>query len=401
MASKQINHEARLVPVDELKLYGRNPRRGDVEAIRESLRVNGQYRPLVVRRKTSEVLAGNHTLKAARAEGWSEVWATFVDVTAAQAKRIVLVDNRSNDLAGYDEQALVELIGDPPTLEGTGYDEEAVRELAASVAVVPDAEPSDEGPEPPEEPTTKPGDLYLLGEHRLLCGDATSADAIARLMDGELAHAVWTDPPYGVEYVGKTKEALEIQNDGAEGLDALLADAFSEMDTALRPGAAIYVAHPAGALSVTFGVRFLEQGWRLHQTLVWAKDAMVLGHSDYHYKHEPILYGYKDGGGRRGRGGSGWYGDNSQVSIFEVAKPNASRAHPTMKPIELIERCLGNSTVRGDVVLDPFGGSGSTLIACEHMGRRGRLLELDPRYCDVIVRRWEDHTGREAERVEA
>ena len=394
------DHDARLVSLADLTPYGRNPRRGDVGAIRESLQANGQYRPLVVRSSSNEVLAGNHTLEALRQEGWSEVWATFVDVDDDQAARIVLVDNRSNDLAGYDDEALLELIGELPTLEGTGYDEDAVRALVASV-VADGAPPPDSAPPAPAEPEAKPGDLYRLGAHRLLCGDATSADAIVGLMDGEPAHAVWTDPPYGVDYVGKTAEALEIQNDGAEGLDALLADAFAMVDTALRPGAAIYVAHPAGRLSVTFGTRFLGQGWRLHQTLVWAKDTMVLGHSDYHYKHEPILFGYKAGGGRRGRGGKGWYGDNSQVSVFEVAKPPSSREHPTMKPIELIERCLGNSTVRGDAVLDPFGGSGSTLMACEHMGRCARLLELDPRYCEVIVRRWEDHTGLEAERVEA
>ncbi len=292
-------HEAKLVAIKRLKPYGRNPRRGNVEAIRESLRENGQYRPVVVRRGSWEVLAGNHTLKAAREEGWTELWATFVSCDDEQAKRIVLVDNRSNDLAGYDEEALVEMLRELPDLAGSGYDQAAVDELIASTTVLPDEPPPDDAPDPPDEPETKPGDLYALGEHRLLCGDATSTTDTERLMGGARAALMWTDPPYGVSYVGKTRDRLTILNDhkGAEALGAFLADAFAMADGALDDGAAIYIAHPAGALSVIFGVRFLEQGWHLHQTLVWVKDSMVLGHADYHYKHEPILFGYKPGGG--------------------------------------------------------------------------------------------------------
>ena len=208
---------------------------------------------------------------------------------------------------------------------------------------------------------------------------------------------MWTDPPYGVDYVGKTKDALTIEGDGARGLDALLVGAFAMADTALEAGAAIYIAHPAGALSVTFGVRFLEQGWKLRQTLVWLTDTMVLGHADYHYKHEPILFGYKPGAGAAAVGvrACSETTSRSRCSTF----PGRSRV-ATMKPVALIGAALENSTAPGDVVLDPFGGSGSTLMACEHLGRRARLVELDPRYCDVIVRRWEEHTGGEAELVE-
>jgi DNA modification methylase len=208
---------------------------------------------------------------------------------------------------------------------------------------------------------------------------------------------MWTDPPYGVSYTGKTKDALTIDNDDASGLETLLVAAFAVADDVLVEGAPIYIAHPAGRQSVTFGRSFLDRGWRLHQTLVWVKNTIVLGHSDYHYKHEPILYGYKLGQGRFGRGGKHWFGGNDQASVFEVARPMASPDHPTSKPVELVIGCLRNSTKRGDLVYEPFMGSGSTLIAAEQLNRRCYGLEIDPRYCDVVVRRWQEFTGQKAE----
>ena len=293
-------------------------------------------------------------------------------------------------------------------------DEEALSELMASVSIPSedllrelerlsgqDGPPQgltdpDAVPAVPEEPVTKPGDLWVLGEHRVLCGDATDANALAHLMAGERAGLMWTDPPYGVDYVGKTERALTITNDGSSGLPRLLTDAFAAAGAMLAPGAAIYVAHPAGAGSVTFGMCFVAAGWRLHETLVWVKNRLVLGHSDYHYRHEPLLYGYKPGGGRRGRGGAGWYGDNRQDSVFEIDRPSASREHPTAKPVELVARCVACSSPPGALVLDPFMGSGSTLIACEQLGRKARGMEIDPHYCDVVVRRWEEFTGGKA-----
>ena len=416
-----LTHDAKLVPLSELKPYRDNPRRGDVEAIRESLRVNGQYRPLVVREQTREVLAGNHTLQAAKAEGWTEVWATFVRCDAKQARRIVLVDNRSSDVAGYDTDALAQLLGKLPTLEGTGYDDGALGELLAEVNGQRDP-PPDAAPAKPKKPATHLGDLYVLGDHRVLCGDATNAEDAERLLGGDVADAMWTDPPYGVDYVGGTVDALTMDNDGAAGLQALLRGAFTAAGSVLAEGAAIYVAHPAGRLSLVFGEAFMEQGWRLHQTLVWIKDSMVLGRSDYHFKHEPllfgqtegepvepdpedlgehtpVLYGYAAGGGRRGRGSDGWWGDNRQTTVLEVPRPKRSRDHPTMKPVELVSIALRNSTRGGHTVLDPFAGSGSTLLACEHLGRRARCMEIDPAYCDVIVKRWENYTGQKAEKV--
>lgn len=214
---------------------------------------------------------------------------------------------------------------------------------------------------------------------------------------------LWTDPPYGVDYVGKTKDALTIQNDTGD-IEGFLLAVFGACDAVLAPGARFYVACPAVQRGTQFRLAVNGAGWTLHQTLVWVKDSMVLGHSDYHYRHEDILYGWKPGPGRIGRGaheGTRWYGDHSQTSVFEVPRPKRNAEHPTMKPVELVTRCLANSARRGDVILDTFGGSGTTLLAAEAQGLDARLMEVDPRYCDVIVARWEAHTGLKAERPDA
>lgn len=244
----------------------------------------------------------------------------------------------------------------------------------------------------------EPGQLWQVGEHRLICGDCTDAAVVARLMGDEKASCMWTDPPYGVEYVGKTKDALTIENDGSDNLPGLLTAAFMTAEKVLISSAPFYVAHPAGAIQLVFMTVLDAIGWRIHQQLIWVKDSMVLGHSDYHYKHEPILYGWTPGGGRPGRGkheGSRWYGDNSQVSVFEIPRPKRSAEHPTMKPPELVEAHLKNSTRKGDAVYDPFCGSGTTLVACERLNRRGRGVEISPSYVGVTLERLYQMTGIE------
>jgi DNA modification methylase len=240
------------------------------------------------------------------------------------------------------------------------------------------------------------GDLWSVGSQRLLCGDATDAAAVGRLLAGERAHVLWTDPPYGVDYVGKTARAMTIAGDDPAELGDLLRRAFGAVGQVLAPGASVYVCHQSGPRSIEVLRAFTDQGWRLHQQLIWAKDSLVLGHTDYHYRHEPIAYGFAPGGGRRGRGGQGWYGGHAEDSIFDIARPAASREHPTMKPVELVARCLRNSSRPGELVLDPFAGSGTTLVAAETQGRRGCGIELDRGYCDVIVARLEALTGLEA-----
>lgn len=337
------------VPVASLRPFPGNPRRGDVGAIAESLRVNGQYRPVVVNRRTSEILAGNHTFAAALTLGWDQIAATFVDVDGVQAARIVLADNRTADLGSYDDALLADLLR-PLDLEGTGFDQGALDELLASTAVLPEplVDP-DAVPDLPAEPRSKLGDVWLLGPHRLAVGDACDRAVVDRLMAGGLADCVWTDPPYGVDYVGKTADALVIEGDGRDlsALGALLLSALSCARDACLPGAAWYVAAPAGPATLPF-VNVLSELECWRQTLAWVKDAFVLGHSDYHYRHEVLYVGYAPGAdGRRGRGGEGWYGDHCQDSVLEVPRPRVSKQHPTMKPVALIEKCLANSTTKG------------------------------------------------------
>jgi DNA modification methylase len=321
-----------------------------------------------------------------------------VDLDEQEARTLLATLDPIAALAGIDAPALEGLLGSVQTSSA------AVRSLlddlrrAARLPVLHVTADPDVVPPVPSEPVTRLGDVWILGPHRVVCGDATSADVWAKLLDGEQASAMWTDPPYGVDYVGKTVDKLTLLGDRPTGLDELLRRSFTNANAHLEPGAPIYVAEPSGALQSVFLAAFFEQGWRMHQSLVWVKDRPVLGRSDYHFRHEQILFGYARGGGRRGRGRAGWYGGNAQDSVLEVARPAASREHPTMKPVELIVRCLLNSSAEGDVVLDPFGGSGSTLVACHLHGRRARLLEVDPRYCDVIIRRYEAISGQTAKR---
>lgn len=283
------------------------------------------------------------------------------------------------DLTGFTETDLAGLLGEDPQID----DDTDVR-----------GDP-DDAPAVPKDPITAPGDVWVLGRHRLICGDSTDIGAVDTLLGVDRADVMWTDPPYGVDYVGKTKDALTIQNDGAQDLPELLAGAFAAATAALKPGAVLYVAHAPGPLALDFMNAFTGAGFLWRQNLVWVKNAMVLGRSDYHYRHEPIIYGFTDGGdGRLGRGGDRWYGDNAQTTVFAVDKPARSGEHPTMKPVALIAAMLANSCPPGGIVYDPFGGSGSTLIAAHAHGAKARLIELDPGYCDVICRRYQKATGQ-------
>lgn len=414
------------VPLEELSTYHRNPRRGNVDAIVESLAARGQYKPIVVNIGTAtgrpmEILAGNHTFLAARQLGWSSIQVVTVDVDEAGAAQIVAADNRIADLGGYDDEdllAVLELAGD---LDGTGY---AALDVAALERALADpialTDPDDAPSIPSAAPISHAGDVWELGPHRLYVGSSGDADAVLEAAQG-VVDCVWTDPPYGVNYSEfsspekarasrKRLDGLTVANDSPDDALAAWADALGTVFAVCRPGAPFYAACPAGPLHFDF-VRILRESGILHrQTLIWVKDRMVLGRSDYHYQHEPILggvvpvdavdehavveYGFTpDGEGRLGRGGERWHGDNKQVTVFEVARPKASRVHPTMKPVELIEPMLRNSCPPGGLVFDPFAGSGSAMIAAHHAGVRALMCELDPEYADVICRRWQQHTG--------
>ncbi len=319
-----------------------------------------------------------------------------LDVTEAQAATLLATLDPLAGMALADPERLAALLA-----EAVVPDEVLAASLwsMAGAATCTGLTDPDDIPSRPVRTRVLTGELWALGPHRLLCADATDPAGMHRLMGKERASVLWTDPPYGVGYVGKTPQALTIAGDGAEGLETLLQGAFAVADHALRPGARIYLCHPTGSNAWASYRAFTEAGWRLHQSLVWVKDHMVLGHSDYHHRHEGILYGYKPGPGRWGRGARGWYGGNDQDSVLHVDRPTASREHPTAKPVELVRRCLLNSSRPGDGVLDAFAGSGSTLIAAEELGRRAFLVEIDPWYCDVVLSRWEAFTGDTAKRV--
>jgi DNA modification methylase len=337
------------------------------------------------------VVCGNQRLRAAVELGWETIPTVVADLDPERAQLWALRDNAA--YGEWDEPALSELLAELAAggvdLALTGFETVDLDRLLAGLQ--PEADP-DEAPPLPEAAESVPGEVYELGPHRLVCGDATDPDVLTQLMQREHAEVLWSDPPYGIGYVGKTKDALQLRNDDRDGLAQLLGDAFSAVDPVLAPGARFYVACPAGPLGLTFRQAILETGWLLHQSLVWVKQTAVLGHSDYHYQHEDVLYGWKPGSGRPGRGrhrGSRWYSDNAQTSVFHVDRPARSGEHPTMKPVALVGAMLRNSSRRGDAVLDPFAGSGSTLIACETLGRRCFAVEVDPRYCDVIRQRYE------------
>jgi DNA modification methylase len=398
-------------PVDTLIPYRRNPRLGNVGAIAKSLETNQLYKPIVVNVGSSteyprEILAGNHTWAAARSLGWEHIDVVWVDVDDEAAARIVLADNRLADLGSYDDAALLEVLqAAGPDLAGTGYSDKDFAVLLRAMDEPVSLTDPDAAPEPPADPVSRPGDVWWLGPHRLLVGSSTDVDAVRAAAPGEV-DAIWTDPPYGVSYVGKTSDKLTIDNDGAADFLPVIEGFLKSAVAVSRPGAPFYLCH-ADAFRVPVQQLLEASGVRYRQTLLWVKDRMVLSHADYHYRHEPIFeatvgdpvaepvgYGFLPGGeGRLGRGGPVWYGDNRSTTVFEVARPSASRSHPTIKPVELIERMLRNSVGPGGIVFDGFAGSGSTLIACHRLRAVAFLVELDPLYADVICQRYEEHTG--------
>lgn len=382
------------VPAADVRPHPDNARVGDVEAIAQSIQVNGVYRPVIVQKSTGYILAGNHTYRAlTKTDAEALIPVVFIDCDDEKARRIMLADNRTADLGGYDDAALAKLLSELEDLTGTGYDKDFLDQLLATSKSTQVLADPDQAPAPPLIPITRPGQIWILGRHRLICADSTSEDTYQQLLGDEQADCLWTDPPYGVSYQGKTKEALTIQNDGAGAAREVVEAFLQATKPHLRPGAPFYICHADTQR------RYLDQytaaaGFEYRQTLIWCKNTFTLGRSDYQLQHEPILYGFVEGAkGRKGRGGQHWHGPNNASTIFHIDKPNSSRLHPTMKPVDLIRPMLTNSTGPGGLILDAFGGSGSTLIAAQLEGRRAALVELDPHYADVIAARFEQVTG--------
>ncbi len=396
-----------MVPLTALKPAPWNPRtvrEARFKALCASLKADPDFlwrRPILAM-ADGTVYAGNMRLRAAQHLGWTEVPALVEDVPEQLARERALRDNNSSGEWQEDDLAklVYELGQEGSDLAALAFDDGELRKLLASVGVGGDDAPEaeiDRAEELREKWQTAAGQLWVIPSksvpgkaHRLLCGDSTRADSVGRLLEGNRAQMLWTDPPYGVEYVGKTKDALTLQGDTAAGLLPLLTAAFTNATAGCEEGAPWYIAHPPGALCLVFGDAIRAAGWRFHQTLIWVKDSMVLGHSDYHFKHEPMYYGFMPGEGRPGRGnhdGTRWRGDHSQVSVFDIPRPKRSEAHPTMKPPALVAACMQNSSGRGDAVLDLFAGSGSTAAAAESIGRVSYSQELDPKYVAVCLER--------------
>lgn len=311
-----------------------------------------------------------------------------------QRRAYVIADNKLALNAGWDDEMLRLELTDLKDLdfniELTGFSSEELDSLMPT-NVVDGLTDEDAVPEAPAEPITKLGDVWVLGNHRLMCGDSCSQTDMEKLCAGQLVDMWLTDPPYNVAYEGKTKDALKIQNDSMNNdqFRSFLRDAYVTANTVMKPGAVFYIWH-ADSEGYNFRGAASDAGWKIRQCLIWKKSTMVMGRQDYHWKHEPCLYGWKDGAGHL------WASDRKQTTILEFDKPNRNGEHPTMKPVALFEYQMLNNTKGGDIVLDSFGGSGTTMLAAEKNGRYARLMELDPKYCDVIIKRWEDFTGKKA-----
>jgi DNA modification methylase len=398
MFSEAMARRIEIWPIEKLIPYARNPRTHSPEQIARiaaSIAEFGFLNPVLVD-SDAGIMAGHGRLKGAMRLKLAEVPVIVLDhLTPAQRRAYIIADNQLAALAGWDEGLLREELKDLELsdfdLSIIGFSDDELRDLLGDGEVGPGLTDEDDAPEAPEQPVSRTGDLWLVGKHRVLCGDATDADAVRRLMAGEQADLAFTDPPYNVGYEGYTSEKLTIQGDRmkVEEFEEFLRASFASYRTLVKPGASLYVCH-ASSVQREFQGALEAAGFEVRCQIIWAKSHFAWGHGRYKFQHEPIFYahvaGQKDP----------WYGDKAQSTLWGEKKPAANRLHPTMKPVELIERALLNSSKGGDCVVDLFGGSGSTLIGCERRNRQARLMELDAKYVDVIVRRWQEYTGNRA-----
>ena len=341
------------------------------------------------------IIAGHGRIMAAQKLKMDEVpTITLSDLSEAQKKAYIIADNKLALNSGWDDELLkIEL----EQLKELDFDLGLIGFSDDELALLMGGETTeglvdeDQVPELVDDPVTVLGDVWLLGNHRLMCGDSTSIDALEKLCNDQLVDMWLTDPPYNVAYEGGTKDKLTIKNDnmGDEEFRQFLRDCYVAADAVMKPGAAFYIWH-ADAEGYNFRGAAKDANWKVRQCLIWKKSTLVMGRQDYHWKHEPCLYGWKDGAGHL------WAADRKQTTILEFDKPQRNGEHPTMKPVALFEYQMLNNTKGGDIVLDSFGGSGTTIIAAEKNGRIGYAMELDPKYCDVIIKRWQDFTGKSA-----
>lgn len=390
-------------PTAKLLPYARNARTHSEEQVAQiaaSIAEFGFTNPILAG-ADGVIVAGHGRLAAAHKLGLALVPVVVLEhLSPTQRRALVIADNRIAENAGWDEAMLrIELVtlqDDDFDVSLTGFDADALAELLADEDGNGDGETDDDAvPEITETPISRPGDVWLLDGHRLLCGDSTKTECFEQLLQGKQVDMVFTDPPYNVNYANTAKDKMRGTNRAI--LNDNLGDGFYDfLLAALTPTIAncrggIYVAMSSSELDVLQSA-FREAGGKWSTFVIWAKNTFTLGRSDYQRQYEPILYGWPEGATRH------WCGDRDQSDVWQIKKPHKNDLHPTMKPVELVERAIRNSSRPGNVVLDPFGGSGTTLIAAEKSGRLARLIELDPKYVDVIVRRWQDWTGKQATR---
>lgn len=376
--------------INEVKPYPNNPRDNDggVDAVANSIKEFGWQQPIVVD-KDNVIIVGHTRYKAARKLGMKEVPVVVANnLTPEQVKAYRLADNKTGELTDWDMSLLDDELGDIADIDMSDFgfnldlddDEVEVQE-------------DDFDEEVPEEPKSKLGQIYQLGRHRLMCGDSTKPEDVKKLVGGVRCDLLLTDPPYNVGYVGQ--DGMTIKNDRQEDdkFYKFLFNAFSAAKDNLKQGASFYIWYSSSEM-VNFTNAANNSGLSVRENLIWEKNNIVLGRQDYQWKHEPCLYGWVEGGSHS------WYSDRKQTTVMHFDKPQRADLHPTMKPVALFDYQIKNSTKSGDVVLDLFGGSGTTIMACEQDGRNACVMEFDPKYVDVIIKRWEDFTGKKAELIE-
>jgi len=385
-------------PIGKLIAYAKNPRThspAQIDQIAASISEFGFNNPILVDTNAG-IIAGHGRLLAAQKLGLTEVPVIVLNhLTDAQKRAYMIADNKLAENAGWDEELLqaelAALQDEDFDLSSIGFDDEELDRLLAAQDATDGLTDEDAVPALPETPVSQLGDLWILGNHKLLVGDSTNQEDILRLLGADKADLVFTDPPYGVDYEGYTKERLKMEGDRMSDaeFEKFLEAAFRSLRLAVKFGASLYVFHPSSRQR-EFQNALEAAGFEVRCQLIWAKNTFAWGFGRYKYRHEPFLYmhvsGEKDA----------WYGDKSQSTLWQEDKPFANRIHPTAKPVELAERAIANSSRVGEIVCDLFGGSGSTLIGCERLGRKARLMEIDPKYADCIVRRYQEYTGKKA-----
>lgn len=387
------NLKIEMMDISKLVPYKNNAKlhpQEQIDQIKSSIQQFGNNDPIAID-KDNVIIEGHGRMLALEQLGHKEVPVIKLGhLSDEQRKAYTLIHNQLTMNSGFDLELLKIELDDIVNIDMTEFDFDYDFPEDGEEVV----EDEFDG-EIPEEPKSKRGEIYQLGRHRLMCGDSTKEEDVQKLMGGARVDLLLTDPPYNVDYTGKTKDALKIENDKKDDSEfrQFLVDAFKSADSVMKPGAVFYIWH-ADSEGYNFRGACFDIDWQVRQCLIWNKNVMVMGRQDYHWKHEPCLYGWKPGGSHL------WASDRKQTTVLNFDRPTVNKEHPTMKPVKLFDYQMQNNTKKEDVVLDLFGGSGTTLVAAEQNGRVSYTMEYDPRYIDVIINRWEELTGEKAVLVE-